>query len=89
MTLAGRLYQKKPVTVEAVQYDGDNLADVVQWISDQHGTPKVVDGVLKILTLEGAMVANVGDYVIKGVQGELYPCKPDIFAATYQPVVVR
>lgn len=88
MITAG-LYMKKPVTVEAVQYDGDNLADVVQWISEQHGQSSVVAGKLFIHTLEGAMTVSVGDYVIKGVQGELYPCKPDIFHATYASVVTR
>lgn len=44
------------------------------------------DGTLTIRTLEGDMTANKGDWIIKGVQGEFYPCKPDIFAATYEPV---
>lgn len=81
-------YRKKPVVIEAVLWDGsDEAADEVyefmedaQW-SMNTGTKKV-----DIHTLEGVMSADIGDYIIKGVQGEFYPCKPDIFAATYEEV---
>lgn len=46
-----------------------------------------IKGYVEIITLEGRMTASVGDYIIKGVQGELYPCKPDIFLATYEEVI--
>ncbi len=90
-------FRKKPVVIEAVQWTGDNLFDVITFTDgapDIHGMHagekwedycKLVDADgLKIYTLEGKMSASVGDWIIKGVQGEFYPCKPDIFAATYE-----
>ena len=82
-------YCKKPVVIEAIQFDGTNGADIMAAVKlsgrnctmQEHGTPALV-----ISTLEGVMQANVGDYVIKGVQGKFYPCKPDIFAQTYEVV---
>jgi hypothetical protein len=79
-------YHKKPVEIEAIQVTGDNLDDLEAffgyggkaWTANQ-------DGTVLIHTLEGTMLANVGDWIIKGVAGEFYPCKPDIFAATYEP----
>lgn len=76
------LYRKKPVVIEALQYTGDNLLDVMRWI----GTDAYVRDGLHIKTLEGDHTASPGDYIIKGVMGEFYPCKPDIFEATYEPV---
>jgi hypothetical protein len=76
-------YRKKPVVIEAMQYTGDNGGEVLTWAN--------ADGLLdrgeaiEIATLEGTMRADRGDFVIRGVKGELYPCKPDIFAATYEP----
>ena len=83
-------FRKKPVEVEARQLIDDlaNHTAIACWIRDGGG--KVVipgaDPWLYIETLEGRMRADIGDYVIKGVQGEFYPCKPDIFEATYEPV---
>lgn len=79
-------YRKKPIVVEAVQWKGDNWLEVDQFMGDYpHETyPKA--GIVKIHTLEGVMIANLGDYIIKGIKGEFYPCKPDIFAETYEPV---
>lgn len=77
-----QLYRKKPVVIEAVQYTEDNIAEVLTFIGksaewgDNTG--------LTIKTLEGAMSASLGDYIIKGVSGEFYPCKPDIFNKTYE-----
>lgn len=82
-------YRKKPVIIEAVQWDGDNLGDVCALAMDSAreinviGLPNNQMGI-DITTLEGTMTARLGDYIIKGVKGELYPCKPDIFAATYE-----
>ena len=87
-------YRKKPVVIEAIQWVGDNLEEVIaftglhpsamKWTWDEYC--KVVSEMgLKIFTLEGPMIASVGDFIIRGVQGEFYPCKPDIFAATYEP----
>ena len=83
------LYRKKPVVVEARQVTVDNHVDVAAWCGGTAtyayiDTVQVPDGVL-IKTLEGVMNASHGDWVIKGVQGEFYPCKPDIFEATYEP----
>lgn len=84
-------FRKKPVEIEAMQYDGYNTADVLFWIGSHHsGTgPRIAevteDGRFIIHTLEGDHLASHGDYVIRGVKGEFYPCKPDIFAATYDP----
>ena len=69
-------YRKKPVVIEAIQWTGDNVNKIVEFIG-QHNIDYGV--YLKIHTLEGTMQASVGDYIIKGVQGEFYPCKPDIF----------
>lgn len=91
-------YTKKPVTIEALQWTGDNLAEVLQftgkhpdfnkWFSSFEDYKNHVESngfIFKILTLEGSMKAAVGDYIIRGVHGEYYPCKPDIFDKTYEP----
>ncbi len=74
-------YRKKPVVVEAMQYTGDNGADVCLFVgyADRNEKNQFV-----ISTLEGRMLADVGDFIIKGIQGEFYPCKPDIFEQTYE-----
>jgi hypothetical protein len=76
-------FRKKPVVIEAVQYDGSNASEIGVFVGDAY-----VDGrrVPVIRTLEGDMSVTSGDWVIRGVQGEFYPCKPDIFDATYEPV---
>ena len=78
-----RAYRKKPVTVEAVQWTGENHAEMCEFID-----PEVFEIIprvgLVIHTLEGDHHASPGDYIIKGVNGEFYPCKPDIFAKTYE-----
>lgn len=90
-------YRKKPVVIEAVRYTGKNLHEVLdftgkhpkwdEWFKDFDQYQRFVEGdgnVFKIKTLEGTMNADPGDWIIKGVKGEFYPCKPDIFAATYE-----
>jgi Lon protease-like protein len=80
------LFRKKPVVIEAERYDGTN--ESLEKIAAMGGVREVSwrpDG-LYIVTLEGTMKANICDWIIKGVKGELYPCKPDIFAATYEAV---
>lgn len=93
-----RKYRKKPVVVEAVQLNTTNMPKVAAWIGGD--TAKIVveseealklgKGVpgfsMTIHTLEGDMTAKSGDYIIKGVHGEFYPCKPDIFEKTYEAV---
>lgn len=78
-------FSKRPVVIEAVRYTGDNINEV--WDLFGAGViygPAEDDASAYIETLEGRMEAKPGDWIIKGVQGELYPCKPDIFAATYE-----
>lgn len=84
-------YRKKPVVIEAVKYDGYNYPQVKNWIDGAHNLwPQWIQihnyGEFKIHTLEGDMTASVGDYIIKGVDGEFYPCKLDIFEKTYEEV---
>ena len=74
---------KKPVEVEAMKCDSSTVRWVAKWINDNGGEARIDEGQLYISTLEGEMWARFGDYVIRGVQGEFYPCKPDIFEATY------
>ena len=81
-------YRKKPVEIEACQYGPATCAEICAWMGIEHraheGEPCGV-GQFLIETLEGTMAANPGDFIIKGVSGEFYPCKPDIFVATYEP----
>lgn len=79
-------FRKKPVVIEAVQWDGHNLAAVAALGGATEYGQSFTDDNLTISTLEGEMIANKGDWIIRGVANELYPCKPDIFAATYEPV---
>lgn len=86
-------YTKKPITIEAVQWDGNEISEVTPWIKEalekaisqpgSVGSIMRVSNKVEIITLEGAMLAQPGDYIIKGIKGELYPCKPDIFEASY------
>ncbi|MFB4472159.1 hypothetical protein ACDI16_04280 [Oceanobacillus caeni] len=78
-------YRKKPVEIDAIQWTGDNVKEVSNFISGTHSILPFA-GIVFIETLEGKMEANVGDYIIKGVKGEFYPCKPDIFKQTYEGV---
>ncbi len=86
-------YRKKPVTIEAVQWTGKNPSEITTFCN--------ADGIVAVFhkavrdnyperlvlqTLEGPMFASVGDYIIKGVNGEFYPCKPEIFEKTYEVV---
>lgn len=73
-------YRKKPVVIEAIQFTGGNTEELVDFckclVGDKNG--------IYVDTLEGDMLISVGDFLIKGVRGEFYPCKPDIFEATYE-----
>lgn len=77
-------YRKKPVVIEAKQFDGTDKS--VDWLLPQLISGEIgrATNKLYIKTLEGVMTANVGDYIIKGVNEECYPCKPDIFEKTYE-----
>ena len=83
-------FRKKPVVIDAIRWDGAAMSvPIPDWFADPWMS-KVIDrhpddpSKLSIKTLEGVMTANAGDWIIRGVKGELYPCKPDIFAATYE-----
>lgn len=82
-------YRKKPVVIEAMRLHAASMWDVLAWCGSAGGAEIVPDPnggatTLQIATLEGVMSAQMGDYVIRGVQGEFYPCKPDVFRATYE-----
>ena len=92
-------YTKKPVVIQALQWTGSNLEEIITFtdgppdVRSEHAGMKweeykdlVEKEGLKIYTLEGKMNANVGDYIINGVRGEFYPCKQDIFEETYSEV---
>lgn len=79
-------YRKKSVIVEAILWDEkDETADQIADLIDQN-VIVVGNRYIEFETLSGLMIANPGDYIIKEVEGECYPCKPDIFAQTYEPV---
>jgi hypothetical protein len=85
-------FRKKPVVINAVQYDGNfrcldcfSINEVSHFIVSKDSEGKQC---IKIPTLEGEMIASIGDYIIRGVKGEYYPCKPDIFEATYDTVEI-
>lgn len=79
-------YRKKPVVIEAMQYGPYRVPSVaMHMFLDNSGAMFDGKGII-ITTLEGNMRAEIGDYIIKGIKGEFYPCKPDIFEATYEMV---
>jgi len=80
------LFRKKPVEVEAFCWNGEATHERPEWLQGPVVLYDAHQGVLLIDTLEGTMTAQRGDWIIKGVKNEIYPCKPDIFAATYEPV---
>lgn len=87
-------FRKKPVVIEAVQFNGfENgsvvLSDRPNWLVNEFGNTVLFfhePNTLIIKTLEGDMTVSVGDWIIKGIHSELYPCKPDIFEKTYEKV---
>lgn len=90
--IAPSSYRKKPVVIEAIRWSGTNLKEVIdftglhpsadKWTWEEYEAVVAKDG-FKIFTLEGAHMVSIGDYVIRGVKGEFYACKPDIFWLTY------
>jgi hypothetical protein len=84
-------FRKRPVVIDAVRVTLENVDMVAYWCGGRsHSAAKPSDPTdvahwVEIPTLEGTMTAQMGDWVIKGVQGEFYPCKPDIFEQTYEP----
>lgn len=90
-------YRKKPVVIEAMLFKGvDSIREAMEFVGDSfeigsssHDGEKYEWVVIYIKTLEGDMNVSDGDYIIKGVQGEFYPCKPDIFEATYEELLTN
>ena len=87
-------YRKKPIVIEAVQWDGtaEGATPIINWMLENNTTCRYIDTVetvdpqsIYIDTLEGTMRCSTDDWVIRGVSGEFYPCKPTIFDATYEP----
>jgi len=85
-------YRKKPVVIDAIQWLGESSFDELFKFTNADNNPGIVgmkngrSDIAQIRTLEGIMDAQPNDFIIKGIQGEFYPCKPDIFAATYDKV---
>ena len=82
-----RQFRKRPVTIEAMQLtDASSVLDIEEWINSPTTGYNTNPPTIWIDTLEGRMTANAGDWIIKGVNGEFYPCKDSIFIKTYQEV---
>ena len=83
-------YRKKPIVIEAIQFTRDNIEKIREFANNNISIwiPKCPGGIMTgdIKTLEGTIRATENDYIIKGINGEIYPCKPDIFELTYEKV---
>lgn len=97
--MAVQRFRKKPVEIEAIQWGGsaESATPIINWLLENGGTARyyapgewdngeTLGSYLVIDTLEGRMLAGAADWIIRGVANEFYPCKPDIFAATYEAV---
>lgn len=82
-------FRKKPVEIQAMQFEPVTGIAIKEWAKTHGQTILVRNGVLDVPTLEGTMTAEPGDWIIRGVKGEFYPCKPDIFDATYEAVATE
>ena len=80
-----RKFRKKPVAIEAFEWTGEITPEIDEFIRGSHHFRSGKD--LIIHTLEGDMTASIGDFIIKGVKGEIYPCKPDVFWQTYEEIL--
>ena len=79
-------YRKKPVVIEAVQWDGDNELEVMEFTGNKSYPVEPYSDTLIVCTLEGEVTAKKGCFIIRGVNGEFYPCQEDIFKKTYEKV---
>ena len=79
-------YVKKPVVISAVQWTGENTKEILAFCDECFSYQKNDVNVLVINTLEGTMKASPNDYIIQGIKGEFYACKPDVFILTYDKV---
>ncbi len=87
-------FRKKPVVIDAIQFTDPGQYPMYskfigKGVGALQGTQDLSDWRIPIVTLEGTMYAGIGDWIIKGVKGECYPCKPDIFEMTYEPVLTK
>ena len=88
-------YMKKQVIIQAMEWTGENVEELEDFTEDQDNEKwfrefdEYGEQHLYIFTLEGSMKANIGDYIIKGIKGEFYPCKPDIFEMTYEDISIK
>lgn len=92
------LYKKKPIIIEAIQWNENNLEEVMKFIDSEFEYEPNINYItykfdytvsnkkLRLNTLEGRMIVSKNDYIIKGIKGEFYPCKPDIFEETYEVI---
>jgi len=84
-------YMKRPVTIEAIQWTGDNIKEVYDFAGASITIPykdrNVNESKIVLHTLEGPINASVGDFIIKGIKGEFYPCRADIFEMSYEEIV--
>ena len=78
-------FRKRPVEIEAIRWTGENVKEVLDFMKWRNASHDGIEG-LVIHTLEGRYYATPGDWIIRGVAGEFYPCKPDIFDITYEKV---
>ena len=76
-------FRTKPCEIEETKWTGENVAEIMRFVKNESAI--ITNGVLIIKTLEGDMVASTGDYIIRGLRGEYYPCKPDVFQKKYEP----
>jgi len=76
-------YRRKPVVIEAIQYTGNNMLDLISFTERKASFINESDRLI-IYTLEGSIIADSGDYIVKSINGGFYPCKPDIFEASYR-----
>lgn len=83
-------FRKKPIVIEAIQLNHENLKKIWEWMGDAYDGHETFNDqhtlTLKIKTFEGTMEAGHNDWIIKGIKNEFYPCKPDIFEATYEAI---
>ena len=80
-------YRKKPVVIKALQWTGNNIKEIKEFSGDNTECDSTPHGIrLMCRTLEGHLIVSAGDFIIEGVNGEFYPCKPDIFEKTYEEV---
>lgn len=78
-------YKSKPKEIEAIQWTGENLSELIAFVPEEFRDNRIHQP-LGIKTLEGIMTISIGDFVIKGIKGEFYPCKPEIFEMSYEEI---